>query len=788
MNLLEYSRWGGQEPPSGIENNGKVVQFIDYQTRYLILTDSAETASDLVLQLSKDISDDGEQMDFKPSDSSDRPFSVKISPFIKKIFKLENNDYEDEVKIQAVGMDLADLELLNNSGFIQNPSQEYDPADAWANSNWVKGKSFSSVELDERLAEEVSKLLDAHEQLAGASNENEEWVRQEMDESRSKIADYLQSGANIHANEEQILIAACKKGVLEVAQLCLESSADLSAQDHSCIFFAMLGDSPSADILELLAKHGADEQMILDCRLVQYCRSGDLESVASLMNEGAKCKDSSIVRIPQMALNAACGYGHLDVVKYLLENDADISCEDATYFCYAVEEGFTDVVKYLIEQGVTVDANGGVPLRVATVNQNLELVQILLQAGANPNTGDEVLHALFCTAYADVTKNPSSLSRRIEIAGMLINAGADINEIIEFEHFEERVELSPLAFACRNGESEIAQFLLDNGADVNGHVSSTALSEACKQFVGPDRGLASAEVLINAGADPNLPGTALLWACARLNKDLIKLLLANGADPNIADDDGGAVLNVVKDFISGVQRMSEAEDECEMEEALQYGFAIEDLSMITIEDGNYPTWVMSTNDFVAKPGSELVGFGLSAFRKPSEDCLLLQRAVGGELEVSTWAQYPEDFNPLSDQIFKSPDRFQKEIVQKNNNLLNVGLTLPIEAFAELLGDSFGDWVEEINGLPESKERDVPAKELAQKMTIELNEKLADAGLPQCTKVFTLPWVRVMFGSSLELGRYYVLFPEELYEEDTFKSDFHKACGEPAPAGFATISY
>ena len=88
MNLLEYSRWGGQESPSGIENNGKVVQFIDYQTRYLILTDSAETASDLVLQLSKDISDDGEQMDFKPSDSSDRPFSVKISPFIKKIFKL----------------------------------------------------------------------------------------------------------------------------------------------------------------------------------------------------------------------------------------------------------------------------------------------------------------------------------------------------------------------------------------------------------------------------------------------------------------------------------------------------------------------------------------------------------------------------------------------------------------------------------------------------------------------------------------------------------------------------
>ena len=266
------------------------------------------------------------------------------------------------------------------------------------------------------------------------------------------------------------------------------------------------------------------------------------------------------------------------------------------------------------------------------------------------------------------------------------------------------------------------------------------------------------------------------------------MLLAKGADPNASDEDGGAVLNVVKDFAFAIQRMREVEDDYEKEEALQAALGMEDLSALSIEGGDFPTWLMSTNDFVPEPGTELLGFGLRAFRQPSQDCQKLQAAVGTELEASSWAQYPQNFNPFADQILKSPERFQREIVQKNNDLLNVGLTLPIDAFADLAGDSFSRWLEDMRGLPESDERDIPAAQLGERITAELNAMLAEADLPQCRKVFTLPWIRVMFGSSLELGMYYVLFPDELYEPDTSKTAFHYACGQPSPSGFATISY
>ena len=100
---------------------------------------------------------------------------------------------------------------------------------------------------------------------------------------------------------------------------------------------------------------------------------------------------------------------------------------------------------------------------------------------------------------------------------------------------------------------------------------------------GPERKLAVANLLLESGADPNQPGDPLMWACAKLNKELIETLLAKGADPNAYDEDGGAVLNVVKDFASAMQRMQETEEEYEKEEALQAALLFEDLSIFSIE-------------------------------------------------------------------------------------------------------------------------------------------------------------------------------------------------------------
>ena len=42
----------------------------------------------------------------------------------------------------------------------------------------------------------------------------------------------------------------------------------------------------------------------------------------------------------------------------------------------------------------------------------------------------------------------------------------------------------------------------------------------------------------------------------------------------------------------------------------------------------------------------------------------------------------------------------------------------------------------MDALPEDEQRDGPAKDLGERITVELNAILAEAGLPQCREVFT----------------------------------------------------
>ncbi|OUM61687.1 hypothetical protein PIROE2DRAFT_26240, partial [Piromyces sp. E2] len=53
-------------------------------------------------------------------------------------------------------------------------------------------------------------------------------------------------------------------------------------------------------------------------------------------------------------LHAACKNGHIDVVKYLVEQGANIHQENYNYdtpLYIACKNGHEDIVKYLVEQG-----------------------------------------------------------------------------------------------------------------------------------------------------------------------------------------------------------------------------------------------------------------------------------------------------------------------------------------------------------------------------------------------------------------------------------------------------
>jgi ankyrin repeat protein len=149
----------------------------------------------------------------------------------------------------------------------------------------------------------------------------------------------------------------------------------------------------------------------------------------------------------------------------------------------------------------------------------------------------------------------------------LLEAGADINQPSAGDHTQ------PLLMATINGQFDLALTLLDRGADPNGAslAGTTALFAALERQWAPRASYAHPteherqasthlevlEALLEAGADPNvrlkthlwfmeytfsllgrggvnLRGATPFWRAAyALDLDAMRLLMANGADPNI---------------------------------------------------------------------------------------------------------------------------------------------------------------------------------------------------------------------------------------------------------------
>ena len=96
---------------------------------------------------------------------------------------------------------------------------------------------------------------------------------------------------------------------------------------------------------------------------------------------------------------------------------------------------------------------------------------------------------------------------------------------------------TPLIMAAYNGHTPVVEFLLSEGADVNATDSGgqTALMYACKRSFNE-----TAAVLFENGADANVQTgkagtTALMIAAVLGNVDLVRMLLAHGADAGLTD-------------------------------------------------------------------------------------------------------------------------------------------------------------------------------------------------------------------------------------------------------------
>lgn len=228
----------------------------------------------------------------------------------------------------------------------------------------------------------------------------------------------------------------------------------------------------------------------------------------------------------------------------------------------AAAENFMPAVQLFVENGVNINQKDERPLSKASESGNLEIVQYLLQTGKNSQeTLNDALWAL-CEArpkpdtlkiaqllldsgaqvnsqagfYNTTPLHGAAQNGSLELVKLLVSKGAKVNAV-------DKEFSMPLAEAVQADNLEIAKFLLEHGADKTINHADTKFQTAIFKA----RSAKMAQLLIANGANVSESDkkglSVLLHAVANyLDFDLLKVLLQKGADINEQDKSGTTAL------------------------------------------------------------------------------------------------------------------------------------------------------------------------------------------------------------------------------------------------------
>ena len=361
---------------------------------------------------------------------------------------------------------------------------------------------------------------------------------------------------------------AAYRNDLELAQLLIAAGANVNAPNHDgATPLSLAAENGSAAMIEKLIEAGADPNQRLangETPLMMAARNGSVAAIKVLLHHKADVNTKETLR-GTTALMWAAEQGHSDAVKALVAGGADLGAATewdtrnsrlniaptvqqraqsaqgagglggfarartrrAAAGGAASPDDFDDFAAFF--RGPQIKDGGGLtPLVYAAREGCLECARALVEAGADVN---QVTHYGW-TALLTATQN-----RHYQLGRYLLDHGADPN-------IANKGGWTPLYLATDNRNIEAGDYpvrrpdmdhldyiklLLDKGANVNTRICGAQSSDKeCKGDTTETRTNFTMQWLYEDGATP------FVRAAQSGDITLMKLLLAQGADPKIA--------------------------------------------------------------------------------------------------------------------------------------------------------------------------------------------------------------------------------------------------------------
>ncbi|AAR07370.1 11L [Yaba monkey tumor virus] len=254
-----------------------------------------------------------------------------------------------------------------------------------------------------------------------------------------KVKHILKQGCDINQKADNSLTPlhyAVLTDNVEIVKLLLLKGVDVNATDRygcSPLYYYIMTKKENYKIIKLLLDNGTDVNAVSSTR----------ENLLHAFTEYG-CRDT-------------------DVLKNIIKKTYDINLKNKwgkTPLSFAMEKDNMYVIKLLLQNGAdpfTVSDNMDTLMHCFLNNRNLfQKVKLLLDIGLNPNSknvdGDSPLHKI------------CSVNPNLETVSLLVSKGADVNTINNDGNTPLHVYMYeyPDKF-CKN----IFIFLLDSGADIN---------------------------------------------------------------------------------------------------------------------------------------------------------------------------------------------------------------------------------------------------------------------------------------------------------------------------------
>ena len=309
--------------------------------------------------------------------------------------------------------------------------------------------------------------------------------------------------------------------------LMVLTAVSLSAADSPTLLIEAIKAGNKAAVMALLKQPAEVNARAVDgtTPLHWAARVDDLETVRLLLRAGANAQAANRYGVTPLALAAI--NGNPSIVEVLLKAGADANAalpEGETVLMTAARTGNPAVVRLLAEHGAEVNGQeswlGETALMWAAAQNHAGAVKVLIEHGAKPGTSSSL------TAYKRKVGGQTILPRggftalmyaaregAIDAARALADGGADLNQA-------DPDGLTAILLALINAHYDLAALLVEKGADLD-RADSTGMTP------------------LYAAVDMNtlafMHGRPASRPSGQLNSlDLIKLLIARGAKPDLA--------------------------------------------------------------------------------------------------------------------------------------------------------------------------------------------------------------------------------------------------------------